>query len=191
MKATTVINILVYVLVLLFITLLSFQWFRVKEIKPVNTNIYRINYEEIIPSATTPPPTIHVETMRPTTPAPIRTEPPQVQKNDHIASKALASSFQKLLAKNIQTGNGQSDAMLQEEKLNDVKSYSADHEYLLVLFTTEEVCDLELLLNRNQYKQLLRTFYICLISSRSILTAGVFSILQILNIFVNVRILIL
>ena len=160
MKAATVINVLVYTLVLSVCTLAYFQWFRMSWIKPTDRSLFRINYQEIIPSAITEPPAVHIETLRPTpirtkppttpapvrtepptTPAPIRTEPPTTRPNDHIASKALASSFQKLLAKNIQNGDGKSDAIHQEEKINDVKSYSADHEYLLVLFTTEEVSD--------------------------------------------------
>ena len=61
---------------------------------------------------------------------------PTQSKHSHVASKSLVSRMQKLLAKNDPDGEPVAEV---DQKLNDVKAYPADHKFLLVLFTTEEV----------------------------------------------------
>lgn len=138
MKASTVVNIFSYILLLSIpcLILLQARNIHIQDSKKIRINT--ILYEEVVPEVKTEKPTEKVVPLPPTQPLP-KVGTPNQRSSSHTASKELASSIQRLLAKNVANSNDQSPDTHLEEKINDVNAYSDDHEYLLVLFTTEEV----------------------------------------------------
>lgn len=141
MGATSIPKVLISVLFVLIPCLVYFQLDCFQTVEPQRLRFDKIPFEDLPPVITTPKPTVPPtkKVTSPPTSKPIVNQDTASNHKNHIASKALASSIQRLLAKDGANGNIIADIGKLEEEQNDVNSYSADHEFLLVLFSTEDV----------------------------------------------------
>lgn len=147
MGATSIPKVLISVLFVLIPCLVYFQLDCFQTVEPQRLRFDKIPFEDIPSVIMTQKPTVQPTKkviVPPTAKPAVNSEASSNYKN-HVASKALASSIQRLLAKDGANGNVLADINKLEESQNNVNSYSADHEFLLVLFSTEDVQYLYLL----------------------------------------------